>query len=335
MFFKIFMVESITMNQKKVKKENVFKAAGLNEIEVRKWQKEKDLGSLADKPLCQLYNRVVLKKTLKAPYPVLTVKEIWDRIEEFNSGTRDRPGSNKMFIGIKDAFVVGLHNSLRYVGCPKCLKGKKKHFPDVDYCSAHGDELVELTELAWNEWLIYSDADEFVVKMNPSYMHKYIEDNMTGATIWVEGVINLAEDPIIMMASAVREFEPGELLGGNIEPDRDLTAGREDVDLAGFDVEEEEISEKNPFLDDAKESPTNGTDQSFVNALTTEWMSMLEKWAVEPVKKASVERYILDWIDNNYPNEFEDADKAKEKLWEIAAGTYVAVEKDRIVRKSE
>lgn len=322
------------MNIKNVKKENVFKAAGLNEIEVRRWQKEKDLGKLADKPLCQLYNRVVLKKTLKAPYPVFTVKGIWDRIEEFNSGTRDRPASNKMFIGIKEAFVVGLHNSLRYIGCPKCLKGKKKYFADVDYCSAHGNELVDLRELAWNEWLIYSDADEFVVKMNPGYMEKYTESNMTGATVWVEGVINLAEDPLIMMVSAVREFEPGELLGGNIELDRDLTTGREDVDLAGFDTEDEEegIPEKNPFLD-KDEIPTNGANQDFINALITEWTGMLEKWAIEPVKKASVERYILDWIENNYPREFESADKAKEKLWELVDGTYDEAEDDRIVRK--
>jgi hypothetical protein len=319
------------MSIKNVKKENVFKAAGLNEIEVRKWQKEKDLGKLADKPLCQLYNRVVLKKTLKAPFPVFTVKAIWDRIEEFNSGTRDRPASNKMFVGIKEATVVGLHNTIRYLGCPKCLKGSKKI--GADYCSAHEGEVVELVDLAWNEWLIYSDEDEFIVKMNPSYMHKYTESNMTGATIWVEGVINLAEDPIMMMASAVREFEPGELLGGNIEPDRDLTTGREDVDLAGFEDEEEETPEKNPFLDD--ESPTNGSNQEFVNALITEWTGMLEKWAEEPIKKVSVERYILDWIENNYPKEFESADKAKEKLWEIVEGTYDEADDDRIVRKSK
>jgi hypothetical protein len=322
------------MDIKSVKKENVFKAAGLNEVEVRQWQKEKDLGKLADKPLCQLYNRVVLKKTLKAPFPIFTVKAIWDRIEEFNSGTRDRPASNKMFVGIKEATVVGLHNTIRYSGCPKCLKGHKKI--GADYCSAHEGGVVELVDLAWNEWLIYSDEDEFIVKMNPNYMHKYTEDNMTGATIWVEGVINLAEDPLMMMVSAVREFEPGELLGGNIEPDRDLTSGREDVHLAGFDAEdeEEEIPEKNPFLDE-DEIPTNGSNQEFVNALITEWTGMLEKWAVEPVKKVSVERYILDWIENNYPREFENTDKAKEKLWELVEGTYDEAEDDRIVNKKK
>lgn len=325
------------MNIKNDKKENVFKAAGLNEIEVRKWQKEKDLGKLADKPLCQLYNRVVLKKTLKAPYPVFTVKEIWDRIEEFNSGTKDRPASNKMFVGIKEAFVVGLHNTIRYTGCPKCLKGKKKHFPDTDYCSAHGEELVDLRELAWNEWLIYSDGDEFVVKMNPGFMEKYTESNMTGATIWVEGVIDLAEDPLKMMVGTIREFDPGELLGGNVELDQDLTAGREDVDLTGFDAEEEEeeLIEKNPFLDDVIGSSENGVSQEFINALTTEWTGMLEKWAIDPVKLVSVERFMLNWIDNNYPKEFESTEKAREKLWEIVEGTYEKVSDDRIVSKSK
>lgn len=324
---------------------NVFSEAGISEQDVRAWAKGKpNLKGLADEALAQLYSRVVLKKKIKKPYPVMTVGKLWEEINAINNGTK-LVNSRKLFIGLKDVIVVGLSNSITYVGCPKCLKGKKKI--GASKCAGHGTELVDLEELSWNEWLVFDDDDEFIVKMSPQYMNDYNEINMTGAKIYVDGVVDLDSDPVLMMVNTVRDFEPGTLMPGAEEQGElgdDFTVGRDEVDLDGFDeddetanFDEEDVVEKpktNPFLveDEEVEAGSNGVSDEFKSALSEKFTEMLNEFAVNPVKRIQVERYMLDWIEQNYPMEFSDNDDAVKKLWEITEGLYKKVDDERLQR---
>ena len=289
----------------------------------------------------QLYSRVVLKKSIKQPYPIYTVEKLWEKINNISTGIESKPNTNKLFVGLKNVTVVGLSNFIRYKGCPKCLKGVKKI--GASYCSAHGTDVVQLEDLQWNEWLVYGDEDEFIVKMSPSYMKDYNEINMTGAVIWVEGVIDLDTDPIMMMTNRVLQFKPGKLMLGNLDDDDDgdgddFTAGREEVDLDGFDdkTSDNEFTEKNPFkVDDVplitKDVPDNGIISEFKMLLRSEFKDILGKVAMkDPVAKVQIERYMLGWIEDEYPREFTDEDEAKKKFWAIVEGLYLITEDGRI-----
>jgi hypothetical protein len=327
------------------KKENVFSEAGLSEQDVRAWQKTKpNLADVKDKALAQLYSRVVLKKQIKKPYPVFSVGKIWEEINLINSGQKT-PTSRKLFVGIKDAMVVGLSNSITYNGCPKCLKGQKKI--GASKCAGHGIDLVELESLSWNEWLVYDDDDEFIIKMSPSYMNKYNELNMIGSSIYVDGVIDLDQDPILLMVNNVRDFEPGSLMPGAEDPDGqgdDFTVGREEVALDGFDDEEivEEMAEDDPVVVNPFKDPEddvvletlvyNGVSEEFKNALIEKFKEAVTEFAVNPVKFIQVERYMLDWIEQKYPLEFDNNETAVKKLWEFTEGLYKKVDDDRLQR---
>lgn len=323
------------------KDENVFEIAGLSEQDVRKWHKEKRLDpNMSDKALVQLYSKVVLKKKLVKPYPVYPVAKIWEEINLINGG--QKPGaSRKMFVGIKDADVIGLLRSITYTGCPECLKSQKKI--GASKCAAHGSSLIPLEELHWNEWLIYDDADEFTIKMSPKFMKEYNELNMSGAKIYAEGVIDLDQDPIMMMVTNVRAFKPGKLMAGVVDDDDgagdDFTSGRDDVDFEGFE-DDEEIKEviSNPFLDEEEDikitAPTgdNGVSEEFKINLKREFKNAMNEWAVNPVRKIQVESFMLDWIEEKYPMEFSNEEEAIKKLWEIAEGLYLDVGDNKIKR---
>ena len=321
------------------KKDDVFAIAGVSEQDVRKWQKENKFEGVRDKALVQLYAKAVLKKTLRQPYPVLTIKQIWEDINAINSG--QKPSTNrKMFVGIKDARVIGLLRSITYVGCPECLKGAKKI--GASKCAGHGTTLVDLKELSWNEWLVDDNTSEFTIKMSPKYMNEYNELNMTGGEIYVEGVIDLDQDPIMMMVTGVRTFEPGKIMmGAGYETDEegdDYTVGRDDVDFEGFEDEEvvETLHEKsNPFADEndvETEEPKNGISSEFKEELKKEFKDAMNLWAIDPVKRIQVEKFMLDWIEERYPMEFSDEKEAIKKLWEVVEGLYKDVGNDRIQR---
>jgi hypothetical protein len=321
------------------KDDDVFVIAGLSEQDVRKWQKEKKLDNVADKALVQLYSKVVLKKKLSKPYPIYPVVKIWEEINLINSG--QKPGaSRKLFVGIKDAVVIGLLRAITYIGCPECLKSAKKI--GASKCAAHGSSLVDLETLSWNEWLIYDDADEFTIKMSPKYMHDYNELNMSAAKIYVEGVIDLDQDPIMMMVTNVRSFEPGKLMAGVVEDEDgagdDFTVGRDDVDFAGFDDEEEESISANPFLDEEDDikivtpAGKNGVSEEFKVDCRKEFKNAMHDWAENPVRKIQVEKFMLDWIEEKYPMEFSDEEEAVKKLWELANGLYLDVGNEKIQR---
>jgi len=329
------------------KKENVFSEAGLSEQDVKAWQKTKpNLAKVSDKALAQLYSRVVLGKQIKKPYPIFTVGKLWEEINAVNSGQKIG-SSRKLFVGVKDVMVVGLSNAIKYVGCPKCLKGHKKI--GASKCAGHGTELVELEELSWNEWLVYDDDDEFIVKMSPNYMKKYHELNMIGGMIYVDGVVDLDVDPILLMVNYVRDFTPGSLMPGAPETEGeegdDFTVGREEVDLDGFDEEdeavvkpsiEEEEKEANPFLvDDTPVEETksgNGSSPEFKKDLLRKFGEAMQEFAVNPVKFIQVERYMLDWVEQKYPMEFTDNEIAVKKLWELTDGHYKKVDDERLQR---
>ncbi len=324
---------------------NVFSEAGISEQDVRAWAKGKaSLKGLSDEALAQLYSIVVLKKKIKKPYPVMTVGKLWEEINAINNGTK-QVNSRKLFVGLKDVVVVGLSNSITYVGCPKCLKGKKKI--GASKCAGHGTELVDLEELSWNEWLVFDDDDNFIIKMSPQYMNDYNEINMTGGKIYVDGVVDLDSDPIMLMVNNVRGFEAGTLMPGAEEQSvlgDDFTIGRDEVDLAGFDEDDEEVSTiddedivekkvKNPFIiEDEKESiiSDNGVSDEFKEALKEKFTTAMNEFAVNPVKRIQVERYMLDWIEQDFPMEFGNSDEAIKKFWELVDGMYKKVDAERL-----
>lgn len=331
---------------------DMFKLAGVNKADVIAWQKNKKLEHLPPKAALQLYCRVVLKKPIRPPYPIITVEKLWEKIEAINAGIEPAPNNNKLFYGLKDITVVGLNNSLKYVGCPICLKGQKRI--GASKCSAHGSQLVELESLAWNEWLAYGERDEFVIKMSPKYSKDFNELNMIGASLWVEGTINLDEDPIVLMVSKVWDFKPGNLMLGNIDDDDniatgdDFTSGRADVDLSGFEESTdmiETVPKRNPFIDndddieylgslddEVEESKSIEVDETFKKDFLKEFDDMMKNFVTRPIKKTMVERYLLDWIENSYPTVFKDLDKAKELIWSLPVGRYKFVGQDKIAR---
>ena len=326
------------------KKGNVFSEAKVSEQDVKAWQKTKpSLAKISDPALLQLYSRVVLKKEIKKPYPVYTVGKIWEEINAINSGQKTG-ATRKIFAGIKDVVVIGLSNSINYVGCPKCLKGANKL--GTSKCAGHGIDLVELVPLSWNEWLVYDDDDEFVIKMNPSYMKQYNEINMIGGKIYVDGVIDLDADPIMLMVNNVRDFVSGKLMSGSEESDGeegdDFTVGRDEVDLDGFD-EEASVKEKsdevveNPFLaaEDKKVIETSNdkvVSEKFKIAFIEKFKASVYEFAPNPVKYMQVERYLLDWIEEWYPTEFSNNEDAIKCIWELGEGHYQKIDDDRLQR---
>jgi len=322
------------------KEDDIFVIANLSEQDVRKWQKENKMEHVSDKALVQLYSKVVLKKKLSKPYPIYPVAKIWEEINLINSGQKPT-ASRKMFVGIKDADVIGLLRAITYTGCPECLKSAKKI--GSSKCAAHGSTLIDLEQLSWNEWLIYEGDDEFTIKMSPKFMREYNELNMSGATIYVEGVIDLDQDPILMMVTTVRSFKPGKLMLGSVEDDGagdDFTVGRDDVEVAGFDDEDEEeiIDVKNPFVDEDDDivitTPIgkNGVSKEFEANLIEEFKSAMNDWAVNPVRKIQVEKFMLDWIEDKYPMEFTNEEEATQKLWTLVDGLYEDMGNDKIKR---
>lgn len=317
---------------------NVFTEAGLTERDVRQFQKDKKLEHLPDKALVQLYTRVVNGKTYRKPYPVLSIKEIYNKVDAIANGTVPRPTSGKLFVGLKDVTVTAMTNNIPYKGCPICKAGQRKTLKGNNFCNAHPEKgPVEVVELRFSEWVVWDDKDEFSIKMGPPLSGKFEEKTMLNGKIWVEGAIALDQAPIQMQVNGVRNFVPGDLMGSGTLPSEDeISVDRSKVEMEGFGEEEngvEEVADDyNPFeeekvkeeVKEEKKVTSNGLSTEFVADLRKMMGETLPKWARNPVKKDLVTGAMMKWVDSNYPNELNaiEPEKAKELLWKAADGLY-------------
>ena len=312
---------------------SVFEEFGLSQQDVKKFQIERKLEHLSDKALCQIYMRVVENKTFRPPNPVYTIKGMWDKIEKITSGLEEHPPKDKLYLGFKDVDVIVKINDIPYTGCPKC--GRSKNTLKANFCTKHGDP-VALEELHITEYVISDGDGEFTMKLFAGLSPKYPEHLMVGAKAWVEGNIDLTQDPLSLSVSNFREFEAGKLLGTGsfIEDEDDLDVDRSDVEIEGFDDEED--FDENPFEEEVvdpftEELPTprvNGLSVEFVDEIREYMSNMLANYAGKSsVPDTSVIRAMKTWISNNYPDELDNLKEADEKLWELIKGLYTE-EKD-------
>ena len=308
----------------------MYKIAGVTPEEVKKWQKAKNFTNLSERAALQLYTRVVLKRTLRPPFKVYEISELWKKINDILEGREEMPSSGKLFVGIKGV-VVGLTNSITYMGCPKCKRSQRNI--GATKC-VHDGKVYDFEELTWTEWIISGDESDFSFKMPPEFS-EYNEFNMTGAYIWVEGVVKLTSEPIQLIVSRVLDFKPGSLLlpdGDEV----DYSEMRDEVDLAGFDDDEDDGVDDILLVDDDEsetvEVSSNGTSSDVSNFIVEEFDEVMGAIVSNPIKRAMVERYIIDRVNDVYPNEFDSEESIKKKLWELVDGRYKVVDKDRIMR---
>ena len=316
---------------------NVFEEFGLSQQAVKKFQQERKLEHLSDRALCQIYMRVVDGKTFRPPNTVYTIKQMWEKIEKITSGLEDRPPKDKLYLGFKDIDVIVKIHDTAYTGCPEC--GRSKKTLKKDFCTKHGDP-IKLEELHITEYVISDGESETTMKLFAGLSPKYPEHLMVGARAWVEGNIDLTQDPISLSVSNFREFKPGNLLGQGsfVEEDDDLGVDRTEVEIEGFDDEEDE-EESNPFEEEESFDPfkeelptprTNGLSVEFVDSLREYMNEMLGSYAKKTsVPDTSVLRSMRSWIGNNFPEELENLEEADEKLWEIIDGLYTKETDDK------
>lgn len=306
----------------------MYKSAGVTPDEVKQWQKAKNYTNLSERAALQLYTRVVLKRSLRPPFKVYTIEDLWKKINDILEGKEDMPASGKLFVGIKGV-VVGLSNTLSYVGCPVCLKSQRTI--GATKC-VHNGKVYDLEELTWTEWIISGEETDFSIKMSPRF-DEYNEFNMTGAYIWVEGVVNLNSEPIQLMVNRVLDFKPGNLLMPDGD-EVDYSDDREDVTLAGFD--EDDDTDDLLLVDDdeseVEEVSSNGVSASVSEFIVQEFDEVMGAIVSNPIKKTMVERYIIDRVMDVYPNEFANEAEIKRKLWELVDGRYKQVDDERIMR---
>lgn len=313
---------------------NVFDVNNVVEKDVRDWQEEKGLTGVPDHALVQLYKKVVLKEEIKPPLPTISIEELWDKIRKINAGQEDRPGSGNLWYGFKDCYILSRTNTVPYVGCPICFKGKNSSLNGADYCTNH-EVPQELEQLAWTEWYVTDDSGgNFVIKFNPKWTKKYSEEELVGATAWVEGNINLQESPYVMMVRTVRNIKSRNVVGGDYVDDE---IDRSDVDISGFDDEEdededemmvaelleEEKNDENPFL----ELEENNVDKtSEIDEVGKEFRDVFKKLfssnAKTYVGKKPVEKWIVTWFEDNYPDKFSTRSEILDYAWKVSEGLY-------------
>jgi len=317
---------------------NVFEENGLSQQDVQKWQTEKNLGHLTDVALCQLYLRVVKGKSFRPPNPLFTVQEIWEKIDKMATGQMEKPAKNKIYVGIQDIDVVALIRDVTYTGCPTCNKSKKTL--KKNHCTDHGD-ITPLEELHITEWAIFDGEDQFIMKLFAGLSPKYPEHLMVGAKAWVEGNIDITEDPISLTVNNFRKFEPGKLLGVGsfVEDEDEIEVDRSEVIIEGFEDDETDSSDPfkvedaiDPFADEpTKTSRENGLSDEFIAEMREYMTEMLKGYASESsVPKSSVLRAMKTWVNENYPDEFQDLNASEGKMWEVIKGLYTDEADERV-----
>jgi len=312
----------------------IFEEFGLSQQDVTKWQTEKNLGHLSERALCQLYARVVNGKTFKPPNPIYTIKAMWDKIEKISSGQEEKPKNNKLWLGFKDVDILVKINDIPYTGCPECFKSKKTI--KKSHCTDHGPEPVELVEHHITEYVISDGESEFTMKLFASMSAKYPEHMMVGGQAWVEGNIDLTQDPIALSVGNFRTFKAGTLLGKGsfVEDEEEVTVDRSDVVIEGFDddeVEETTLFEDKEAFNPFEEKESVKTETSLIEPAVKElreyMQEMLSTYAKESsTPKSSVLRSMQTWIQDHY-SEITFTD---ESLWGVIEGLYKDEDDDRL-----